>query len=413
MKIPIAMRERARLAAPFGSAIIVIATQVAACAASPTSDSTADENGLRVTRAFGEPLPGLTSEQLDRFAEGRAVFLNEEDAEDGLGPVFNDTSCANCHSSPAIGGGADRIETRFGANTAGRFDPLAQRGGSLIQERGIGIFAECNYVGEIVPPEANVRAGRRTTPLFGLGLVDAVPDATFRRLAEEQRTRTPATAGTVSIVPNLVTGQPSVGKFGWKSQNPNLLQFAGDAYLNEMGITSPMFPDENCPQGDCALLVCNPVPELNDDGDDVVAFADFMAFLAPPPRHESSAASHAGEARFNQIGCADCHTPALRTGPHPVAALSTVTFHPYSDFLLHDMGALGDGIEQNGATGTQMRTAPLWGVSQVGVLLHDGRAHTLADAILAHDGQGKPARDRFASLPAVQREQLLAFLNSL
>src|SRR5205085_1574578 len=128
-----------------------------------------------------------------------------------------------------------------------------------------------------------------------------------------------------------------------------------DAYLNEMGITSPLFPNESCPQGDCGILSCNPAPGLNDDGTDVAAFADFMTFLGPPPRAPLASSDAEGEMRFEQIGCTDCHTTTLKTGPNAVAALSNVTFHPYSDFLLHDMGSLGDGIQQNAATGTQMR----------------------------------------------------------
>ena len=204
-----------------------------------------------------------------------------------------------------------------------------------------------------------------------------------------------------------------VGKFGWKAQVPNLFQFSGDAYLNEMGITSPMFPDENCPQGDCNLLVCNTGGVNDADGADVAKFANFMRFLAPPPRGPVDDDARRGEAVFYATGCFSCHAPALRTASHPVAALDHVTFFPYSDFLLHDMGSLGDGIEQGIATGSEMRTAPLWGVRTRAKLLHDGRATDLAQAILAHDGQGKRSRNAFASLDATAKRRLLAFLKSL
>src|SRR5262249_33573932 len=161
---------------------------------------------------------------------------------------------------------------------------------------------------------------------------------------------------------------------------------SGDAYVNEMGVTTPLFPNENCPQGNCALLIANPGPShpplnTNDaDNSSLQEFTDFMSFLAPPPRAPGTSSLSilssvtSGEQVFNLIGCADCHQPTMKSGPSPVAALNQVTFHPYSDFLLHDMGSLGDGITQGTATGRLMRTAPLWGVRVLTTLLHDGRA---------------------------------------
>ena len=299
-------------------------------------------------------------------------------------------SCGSCHNVAAVGGGSAILETRFGTTAAdGSFDPLSQFGGSLIQKQGIGTTDACEYLAEVVPAEATIVAGRRTTPLFGLGLVDAVPDSTFIALAAFEGSNDPDTAGVVSMVTRISDGTQAVGKFGWKGQNPNLFQFAGDAYLNEMGITNPEFPNENCPQGNCDSLSCNPNSGMNDDGTGVVAFADFMTFLAPPPRGRITQAVQEGEDVFRRIGCVSCHVSDLKTGPNPVAALNKVRFHPYSDFLLHDMGSLGDGITQNQATGQLMRTAPLWGLRKLTTYLHDGSASTLNDAILAHAGQGQ------------------------
>jgi CxxC motif-containing protein (DUF1111 family) len=363
---------------------------------------------------FGQPLAGLPSDLVDRFNTGKSEFESVETPQEGVGPVFNDVSCANCHNVAATGGGSAVLETRFGTTAAdGTFDPLMQYGGSLIQSQGIGAWGTCDYVGEIVPSEATITAHRRTTPLFGLGLVDAVPDATFYAIAANEAHNPDGIAGTVSVVTNIATGQNAVGKFGWKGQNPTLFQFSGDAYLNEMGITSPEFPNENCPQGDCASLSCNPDPGLNDDGTDVQEFADFMTYLAPPPRGPINAQVLLGQVVFAGLGCAGCHVSNLTTGPNPVGALNKVTFHPYSDFLLHDMGTLGDGITQNLATGKLMRTAPLWGLRRVTTYLHDGRASTLDAAILAHDGQAKKARNRYSALPNYEKTWLTAFLNSL
>src|SRR5262245_16313734 len=289
----------------------------------------------------GDPLPALSVEERARFDEGKEAFEEVETATDGLGPVFNGTSCAGCHSVGGIGGGGEITEIRFGTIARGVFDPLAERGGSLVQANGIGVQGKCSFVGEVVPPEATIVAARRTTPLFGLGLVDAVPDETFIALARQQAYRERATAGRPNLVTDVTTGHPAVGKFGWKSQVPNLRAFAADAYLNEMGITTPLFPEENCPQGDCRLLACDPLPGVDDDLEDVERFRDFMSFLAPPPRLPGSDVASEGSRLFEQLGCASCHVRSLTTGSSPVAALHHRTFEPFSDFLLHDMGSLG------------------------------------------------------------------------
>jgi CxxC motif-containing protein (DUF1111 family) len=394
---------------------VIGAPTPAPAASDPDNDTvsamTAEKKGMQAT--FGQPFPNLHAADLERFDAGQVQFLEEEGPADGLGPVFNDVSCAKCHSTPALGGGSVTLETRFGAITNGTFDPLTQFGGSLIQVKGIGVAGSCDYVGETVPPEANVVALRRTVPLFGLGLVDAVSENTFFYVATIEGILFPAQAGRVAMVQDIASGRQAVGRFGWKDQETSLHQFSGDAYLNEMGITNPEFPNENCPNGDCALLACNPRPDLNDDGSDVAAFTNFMTLLAPPPRATPGPQAAAGKRVFAAIGCSHCHWATFRTGRATVAALSDVTFHPYSDFLLHDMGSLGDGIALADAKGSEFRTAPLWGISAVTLYLHDGRATTLPEAILAHDGQAKAARDGFANLSASDQAALVAFLNAL
>jgi CxxC motif-containing protein (DUF1111 family) len=379
-------------------------------------DLTSASTGLHVPlqARHGDPLPGLSEDEIARFEAGKEEFKEDETAEDGLGPVFNDTSCARCHTDPAVGGSSALVETRFGSVGAdGRFTGLPEHGGSLIQVKGIGPAGTCDFAGETVPAQATFVSGRRTTPLFGLGLVDAVPESTFRYIAMIERALWPHEAGRVATVHDIARNRPAVGRFGWKNQVPSLHQFSGDAYLNEMGITSPEFPDENCPGGDCSLLSCNPFPELNDDGSGIVAFTDFMTLLAPPPRKAMTAQAWAGKRVFTALGCSHCHWDTFRTGDSPVASLNKVVFHPYSDFLLHDMGSLGDGIEVGDARGREFRTAPLWGLSAFSAFLHDGRAPTVKDAILAHDGQARRARDRFARASVEDRAALLAFLATL
>lgn len=357
---------------------------------------------------FGAALPNLPPAQIDQFNAGRREFVNQRVPETGLGPIFNGRSCLECHGIPVGGGGSARTVTRIGTVLNGVFNPLTHLGGSLLQVSGIGGFR-----GDIRPPEATIIVLRRSTSLLGLGLVDATDDATFIALAQQQAARGDGLAGRVALVDNILAGMKTVGKFGWKGQVPTLRQFSADAYLNEMGITSPLFPDENCPSGNCDLLQSNPRPGLNDGGEAVDAVADFMRFLGPPPRGPITPDVLAGEQVFARIGCESCHVSTLQTGPNANPALHRVTYHPYSDFLLHDMGSLNDGIEQDGAHAHEMRTPPLWGMRTINRFLHDGRATGIEAAIEGHDGQGRGAKERFHALNATERAQLIAFLRSL
>jgi CxxC motif-containing protein (DUF1111 family) len=366
------------------------------------------------TGNLGEPVRGLTAAQLGAWQSARAEFNKDKDAAAGLGPIFNDVSCLRCHSVPVTGGSNPRAVTLFGTTTNGVFDPLTSRGGSVRQEETLGSQQGLPpFLREFVPAQATIVTQRRTTPLFGLGFVDATPDATFIALAAQQAARNPATAGRVAFVTNFVAGTRTVGKFGWKAQLPSLFQFAGEAFLNEMGITNPEFPNENCANGNCNDLARNPAPGLNDTGDGVRQLTDFMLMLGAPSRGLITPDVTAGEQVFQQLGCNECHVPNLTTGSHPIAALSNKIYSPYSDFLLHDMGVLGDGIVQGEASGREFRTAPLWGLRAQSTFLHDGRANNINDAITAHDGQARTSREAYQQLDARARARLMAFLNSL
>lgn len=362
---------------------------------------------------FGEPLRGLTTNQLAAFAAGLDDFQEEDTIASGLGPIFNGVSCVACHSLPAVGGSSPTNEFRFGRLTNGQFDPLTQLGGSLLQQ-----FAIDPAFQEQIPAQANVVAGRQTTPLFGLGLIEAIPDQTILRNAASRKPD--GVTGRPSMVIDVATGQQRVGRFGWKAQQATLLAFSGDAYLNEVGITSRLFPHENPPNGNTNLLaLADTVLDPEDDIDpasgkaDIDTFADFMRFLAPPPPLPLSSSANSGQTIFAQMGCAVCHVPQMQTGTNSIVALDRKTVRLYSDLLLHDMGSLGDGIGQGTARPREMKTPPLWGVRASAPYLHDGRAATVAQAIVAHDGEGKAARDRFLRLGSTQRRQLLDFLNSL
>lgn len=370
----------------------------------------------------GDPLPGLTEEQIAAFEIGLEDFAEVEEVDEGLGPVFNEAGCGVCHDQAATGGASTEnlVEIRYGFTAAdGTFDPLEGTGGSLQQLFGIGAVAipgceDVNFVTESIPLEANTQGGRLTQPLFGLGLLDNVPDSSIHALAAAQRDRTPSTAGRVNIVTNLVTGEQDVGRFGWKAVVASIADFSGDAYLNEMGITNPLFPTESCFNGDCELTArCDPTPDPEDDGEALDNFTTFMTFLAPLPTARASGQAIIGGGLFGAIGCANCHVPALRTGPNSIPALDRKSFRPFTDLLLHDMGSLGDGIAQGGAGAREMRTAPLWGARVRTAFLHDGRASTVGEAILAHAGQGRASRDQFARLPGFFRNAVVAFINTL
>ena len=232
---------------------------------------------------FGDPLSGLSAADLAAFNDGQEEFEGTETPDRGLGPIFNGNSCLACHSSPASGGSSDILVTRFGRATNRSFDPLTSLGGSLLQEFAI------NPIGlEHVPREANVVAKRQSTPLYGLGLIEAIPDAT---ILQGVRSRpVDGVKGRASMVADVATGKNLVGRFGWKGQHARLLSFAGDAYVNEMGITNRLFPTENAPNGNMVLLkkldlVADPEDEVDSATGKagIDKLADFMRFLAPPP----------------------------------------------------------------------------------------------------------------------------------
>jgi cysteine-rich repeat protein len=346
---------------------------------------------------------GASAADLARFERGRAEFLETENVATGLGPVFNGTRCAECHHVPVVGGSSARTVTRI-AGGAGQ-DPLVDVGGPLLQTNGI-MTAACSVAGEVVPPEATAVALRNTPALFGMGLIEAIPDLSIRLMRERQR---PPLSGRYNT--NRATRR--IGRFGWKAQVATLHDFAAEAYRDEIGITSPFAPEEPAPQG--VPAACDGAPDLEDDGNDVAAFADFMTLLAPLPKPPPAFEARRGRRYFRRARCHTCHTDKYRTSrTYPVPALRNLKVPLFSDLLLHDMGPeLADGIAQEAATGSEFRTAPLWGVRASAPYLHDGRAATLEEAILAHGGEAEESRNRFLLLDATARALLVAYLNSL
>lgn len=411
-----------------------------------------------LTAVAGDPLPGITAAD---FAEAKAAFQAVEDIDDGLGPVFNERGCGVCHTQGAIGGAGVQIERRFGRFDAnGLFDDLSNKGGSLRQLFTVGAFTglkgeHCNVPLEVEPAEATVRnVGRLTTPLFGAGLIDAIPDSVIAANAAAQPSSVRGIVNNVKIlIPNprdttQSVGGTRVGRFGWKGSVATLVQFAADAYLNEMGISTQScvrgtsilsFANESRPNGIAQPAGCDDrapahgisgIPAETDDvvgscaggrteiQDDVQLFTNFMTFLAPAPRVAiDPAVNLAGGTAFSKAGCAQCHllkdyvTPSTPANGVP----GNFSFRPRSDFLLHDMGSLGDRIGNDGntvATTRLMRTAPLWGLHHRTKFLHDGRATTIEAAIAAHDGQAAASRNAFNALTASEKTAMLAAMKS-
>lgn len=363
----------------------------------------------------GAPLGGVTAEEFELFRIGLEDFGEVEDAAEGLGPAFNARGCAECHGVPAIGGVSPVAEVRAGRIEAdGSFTVL---GGSTL----IHLFSlpnqECQPK---IPPEANVIARRMPIPLFGAGLVEAVPDETIVALEDPEDRDADGVSGRAAWIVDVATGDKRVGRFGWKAQQATLLAFGADAYVNEMGITSDLFRNEAVAVGidPETLALCDLVGDPEDSRDPLTglrgidAFEAFMKFLAPIRRGAIDETVIRGENAFTAVGCAACHTPVLMTGSSRNPLFDRRPVPLYSDLLLHDVQT-GDGIEQAAAAPNEIRTPALWGLRLRRPLLHDGSETDYEKVILRHGGEAEGAVERYQALPAEERAALLGFLDSL
>jgi CxxC motif-containing protein (DUF1111 family) len=365
-------------------------------------------------RAPGAPLAGLSSRELELFRMGRADFLEVETASEGLGPLFNGTSCAQCHSIPAVGGTGTIVETRAGyRDENGVFH--APPGGTLMH-----LFSVPPHDCQInVYDEANVIARRISIPLFGAGLVEAIADETLVALQDPDDRDGNGIRGRAALVEDPATGQKRVGRFGWKAQQATLLAFAADAYINEMGISNDLFRTEGLGNVSAEKAARCPGSRTPEDVRDartglrgIDNFENFLRFLAPLGRGPVDDAVLRGEIAFREVGCASCHTPELATAPSANPVFDRKPVPLFSDLLLHDIGS-GDGIEQADAKGNEIRTPALWGLRFRRPLLHDGSAATIDEAIRRHAGEAAGVRARYLELSEARRQELLAFLRSL
>lgn len=374
---------------------------------------------------LAEPLPGLTPSQQATHLAGDEEFARIFSPADGLGPLFVATSCEGCHIGDGKGHPVTTL-TRFGRYDGASFDPMPAHGGPQLQHRSIP-----GYPAETIPAEATGVTRLMPPAVTGLGFLEAVDDATLLALADPDDADGDGISGVPNWIaaPDFLTPEPNriaqheryIGRFGKKASALNLTHQTAGAYLQDMGVTTDLLPeDTHNTQAGVFTGDTAPDPEVSSDVLKNVVF--YVRTLKAPPRRDADNPDvRAGEARFAEIGCAGCHVPALTTGTSDIEALSQKTFYPYTDLLLHDMGPdLDDGYTEGSALTSEWRTAPLWGLglaadSQGGqtFFLHDGRATTLRDAIGFHGGEAAASRAAFDQLSPEAQEQLIAFLESL
>ena len=428
----------------------------------------------------GGPLKGLSADETAFFEDGQARFADIEavtkGSNNGLGPRFNSNQCLSCHSQPAPGGtspsqnpliavatlhGAKNTvpwfitangpvrEARFKHSTDGTPDGEVH---DLFVITGRTDAPGCNIAQFDFRPAGNPLTGqggnpniifRIPTPVFGAGLIEAIPDSAILANARSNASEKSALGisghanAHLSGNVNRSANDGTITRFGWKAQNKSLLMFASEAYNVEMGVTNQLFQQERDETPGCIFNATpedtlNFTPTRSTSGNsntavlsDIEAFANFMRMLAPPAPAPATPSSEKGRATFAKIGCAHCHVPSLTTGPMiasgssttPSVALSNQTANLYSDLLVHHMGkGLADGITQGGAGPDEFRTAPLWGVGQRVFFLHDGRTTNLVEAIRDHRSHGSEANrviEHFNRLTTQEQQEVIDFLRSL
>jgi CxxC motif-containing protein (DUF1111 family) len=378
---------------------------------------------------------------------------------DGLGPLFNRASCSGCHTKDGRGqppaGGVGPMDSMLfrisipGVGPHGGVKPVPGYGDQLSERAILGVRPEgeaaVRYeevagrygdreafslrqpsysIGKAgygpLPPETLI-SPRVAPQMIGLGLLDAVPEATLEALADPEDHDHDGVSGRLNRVWDTARKQPAIGRFGWKAGQPDLLNQNAAAAIGDIGLTTGVHPAENCveAQAACVAAITGDLPDVKDEFLEKLTL--YTASLAVPvQRGAEDADVTAGAKLFREFGCSACHLPALQSGGHPLPEVANQLFHPYTDLLLHDMGeGLADGRPEFEASGTEWRTPPLWGLGLIAVvnghemLLHDGRARGFAEAVLWHGGEAQKSKDNFQAAPKDQRDALIAFLKSL
>jgi CxxC motif-containing protein (DUF1111 family) len=426
--------------------ILVLAALLLGMAALLQAEFVARDHGVRGgAPGAGGPIPGLTNSEQAFFLAGQDQFQEVEsvqgripDTGSGLGPRFNMDSCGGCHAQPATGGSSPflnpqvEVGTKDGAKNLVpffitpdgpvrearfKFKPDGTRDGGVHDL--YTITGRADAPGCVLSQPDFEREARRNnvifripTPVFGAGLIEAIPDATIveNKMSHHAAKR----ALGISGHPNINGNDGTIARFGWKAQNKSLELFAGEAYNVEQGVTNELFPTERDETPACLF---NGTPEDHTKFDaltpidavsDTVKFALFMRFLAPPTPAPETRSIARGRALFSKVGCELCHTPSLTTGPSSSGALSGKQVPLFSDLLVHRMGPrLADNIIQGNAGPDEFRTAPLWGLGQRIFFLHDGRTKDLLEAIEAHASAGD------AQFPSSEANTVIAIFNAL
>ena len=435
-----------------------------------TSGFVASDPGVRTGAAAGNPIPGLTANQLAFFNAGKTDFASSENVADGLGPRMNLDSCGGCHQAPAVGGSSPAVnpqvafahldggtdvlpafvtahgpvrEARFVKNPDGTSDGGVHAIFTITGRTGATgcSLAQPNFSAQLA---ANNVIFRIPTPTFGTGLMEMIPDAAIaanqvanstqkQNLGIRGRPNFQVNGRTISGQTNNNGNDGTIARFGWKAQNKSMLLFSGEAYNVEMGISNDIFQTEREENPACQFAtVPNDVQNMDavtplEATTAIQNFSNFMRFLAPPtpstntPGGATSIAN--GRQLFSSVGCALCHTPSFTTANSSVAALSKKPVNLFSDLLVHDMGpGLADGVSQGQAGPTEFRSAPLWGLGQRIFFLHDGRTSDLVQAIREHKSgsatqnnasEANGVVNNFNGLGESQKQDLLNFLRSL
>lgn len=415
--------------------------------------------------AFGIQASNLKGDNALFFFTGNSLFNQNwvtapasTTARDGLGPFFNARACSTCHfrdgrgRAPEIVGEINhglllRLSTPgISANGSSNPDPIY--GGQLQDQSIQNTVTEGTFDVSYIPQIINYPSGEIITlrkPIYtiknlaygnlaadalisprvaqqmpGLGLLEAIPESTILEYADENDSDNDGISGKPNYVWNIEANKAILGRFGWKANQPTIKQQVAGAFAGDLGITSTLFPNENCPDGvDCSQFTNGGIPEIPDEKlSRVTLYSSTLG--VPARRNHDDQEILEGKELFNAISCATCHIPKMKTGSHTIPALENQTIRPYTDLLLHDMGdGLADNAPDFKATGNEWRTPPLWGIGLIETvnghtnLLHDGRARNIEEAVLWHSGEAEKSKLSFVNLSSIERKKVLAFIKSL
>ena len=367
---------------------------------------------------FDEPVVGLDNGELGDFQDGHEQFRKAFSIREGLGPIFNNVSCASCHSGDGRGM-TENILTRFSRGT----DLIPGEGGPQVQSKAIP-----GAVPEELPAGTDV-SRRLPPPVFGVGFLEALSETTILSHEDPSDSDGDGISGRANwvtpapYVPATEPGggtAPRVGRFGRKAAVSSLLQQTVEAYHQDIGMTTPQRPTENVNPLAPAPDGLDEAPDPEVAGNHVADVIQYMRMLAPPAPGEWTDRRRQGEALFTSARCNACHIPVMRTSVHEIEAISNHDVALYSDLLLHDLGdQLADNRPDGSADGREWRTAPLWGLRVARdflggqlLLLHDGRAHSVDEAIRLHGGEAAASRDAYVGMTPEERGALLDFVES-